>query len=204
MYKYPIIVHKSTMKLTLINLTNDLYVIEGGCDVNGSAFTALAPGRHEICFCNSHNFLNSVDVLGTFGIDIWNYFRPLTRIHYINSEIIIIHQTNKIRSLFILASSVLPTKAIAETHLRFTNTDKLIWTHPNKLLFPITYYSLACFGWICAYTCKCIGKGHKRNKTNQYCAHNKTPIPYFTMYEGPSLQPYHLGFWGPNDNNDRF
>lgn len=195
--------------LTIINMTSDLYFMEGGCDINGSAFTSLGPGRHEICFCNYNQWTISNDVIGRFGITIWGPHENLKLYHYNSCNIIIIPPTIILPSLFSLAASIIPSLAVYELHINFQNSNKLLWTKANVLKYPITVYVLTgkTTGWIGLYTCTCH-PFNDNSSNNLYCAINtKTLIPRFQIYDGPTMVNNVLDFWVDDDdvcvdNND--
>ena len=206
MLKRTLFMKPTTDKLYIINLTPGSYHMEGGCDINGSTVTILGPGRHELCFCNSKNILNSEHTLGTFGIELWGCSLRLQRLIYKSSEIIILPDSYSIPSLLLLASSVIPTPEISDLHLDFLPDIKL-YTTSNIVNFPIMYYNFLqtvtlMSGWLGAYTCKCIMPNVNSQPNRLFCTFNtKTLVPKFITYDPSDIAYPDLNFYETDTDN---
>jgi len=158
-----ILLQPSTIKVYIINQTDEIIVLDLGCDVSGTGFAFIEQGRYEVCLCNVKYYLQKAETIGKLGIIFWNTIQIPRHYIYKEIEIFVFHKyrirdTENFTTLLNLASAVLPTDVITDLHLKFREEFK---DHnikiPTVIYLQSTNHSNS-YGWLGLYTCTCKTK----------------------------------------------
>jgi len=168
------LLHKSTLTLYIINQSDEIIVLDLGCDVSGTGFAFIEKGRYKICLCNIQPRLQDAEIIGKLGIIFWNTIQIPKRLIYRETETFIFHknrmtENDNFISLLNLASAVLPTEVISSLNLQLRED---VEDYHIKLPTVIYNQSIS-YGWLGLYTCTC-----KRQYYKDPCGCN----PYFHIF----------------------